>query len=88
MALVNVKDKAEPTPRERARAAMDSHTNKSEAELKSSGRRILRKGQHLDVDGILERSLPRTVSQSSCAKTVMEASAGERAAEILISRAR
>lgn len=39
MAQANVKDEAEPTPRERARAAIDSHSNKSEIELKSSGKR-------------------------------------------------
>lgn len=39
MALVNVKDQVEPTPRERACAAIGSHSNKSEIELKSSGKR-------------------------------------------------
>lgn len=62
MQLVNSKDKDKQTRHERARAAIEAHTTKFET-LNSAA--PLRKGQHLDVDGILERSLPKTVSQWS-----------------------
>ena len=55
MALANSKDKDEQMPQERARAAREAYPNKS-AELISSKQIHVRKGQHLDVDGVLARS--------------------------------
>ena len=55
MALANSKDKDEQATQERARAAIGAYPNKS-AELSSSKRILVRKGRHLDVDGVLARS--------------------------------
>ena len=55
MALANSKDKDEQTRQERVRAAIEAYPNKS-AELSSLERIRVRKGQHLDVDGVLARS--------------------------------
>ena len=57
MAFSNLKHKDEQTPQERARAAIAAYPNKSD-ELISSKQIRVRKGQHLDVDGVLARSLP------------------------------
>jgi len=63
MALANSKDKDEQTRQERVRAAIEADPNKS-AELSSLERIRVRKGQHLDVDGVLARSF-RDVNLSS-----------------------
>jgi hypothetical protein len=55
MGLANWKDKDEQTRQERVPAAIESYPNKS-AELNSSERIRVRKGRHLDVDGVLARS--------------------------------
>ena len=55
MALANLKDKDQQTPQKRARAALEAYPNKSD-ELRSAERILVRKGQHLDVDGVLARS--------------------------------
>lgn len=55
MALANLKDKDEPTPQERARAVIEAYPNKSDEPISSKQIRV-RKGQHLDVDGVLARS--------------------------------
>ena len=70
MALVISKAKEGQTRQESARAAIEAYATKFDAPS--------RKGQHLDVDGILARSLPKTVSQLSCAKSVKEADVEER----------
>ena len=57
----NSKDKQEqPTREERAHAAMESYSIRFE-ERSRARQTHMRKGQHLDVDGILARSLPKTV---------------------------
>jgi hypothetical protein len=63
MALANSKDKDEQTPQERARAAIEAYPNKSD-ELISLKRILVRKGQHLDVDGVLARSFKNVKSIS------------------------
>ena len=55
MALANSKDKDEQATQEPARAAIETYHNKS-AELSSSKQILVRKGRHLDVDGVLARS--------------------------------
>jgi hypothetical protein len=55
MALANLKDKDEQTPQKGASAAGAGYPNKSE-ELRSSERILVRKGKHLDVDGVLAHS--------------------------------
>lgn len=55
MALPNLKDKDEQTPQKRARAAIEAYPKKSD-ELRSLERILVRKGKHLDVDGVLARS--------------------------------
>lgn len=60
MASPNSKDKEEqPTHKERSGAAIEGYSIKFE-ERNSAGQILVRKGQHLDVDGILARSLPKT----------------------------
>jgi hypothetical protein len=61
MALANSKDKDKQTPQERARAAIEAYPNKS-GELISSKQILVRKGQHLDVDGVLARSFKNVKS--------------------------
>ena len=51
----------------RGRAAIEAYVPRSD-ELSSVAPILVRKGRHLDVDGILARSLPGTFRQSSCAK--------------------
>jgi hypothetical protein len=58
MALANSKDKDEQTRQERARAAIDAYKPKYD-DLSAA----VRKGRHLDVDAVLARSLPKTISQ-------------------------
>jgi hypothetical protein len=55
MALANSKDKDQQTPQERARAAIDAYPNKPDEPNRSKQIRV-RKGQQLDVDGVLARS--------------------------------
>ncbi len=55
MATVSSKGKDEQTPQERARAAIEAYPAKSH-ELFERGQIPVRKGRHLDVDGILARS--------------------------------
>jgi hypothetical protein len=64
MALANSKDTDEQTRRERVRAAIEAYPNKSD-ELRSSERTRVRKGKHLDVDGVLARSYKNVTSISS-----------------------
>jgi hypothetical protein len=63
MALVNSKDKVEQTPQKRAGAAIALYPNKSD-EPHSSARILVRKGKHLDVDGVLARSFKEVKSIS------------------------
>jgi len=64
MASPNSKDKeGQPTREERSRAAVEVYSIKFE-ERSRVGQIPVRKGQRLDVDGILARSsLPKTLSQ-------------------------
>jgi hypothetical protein len=55
MALANLKNKDEQTPQQRARAWIEAYPNKSD-ELRRSEQILVRKGKHLDVDGVLARS--------------------------------
>jgi hypothetical protein len=55
MALANSKDKGEQAPQERARAAIEAYPSKP-GELITSKQILVRKGQRLDVDGVLARS--------------------------------
>jgi len=55
MTLANSQDKDEQAPQERARAAIEAYPNKF-ADLISSKQTHVRKGQRLDVDGVLARS--------------------------------
>jgi hypothetical protein len=50
MALANSKDRDGQRPQERARAAIEAYPSKSDEQIR------VRRGQHLDVDGILARS--------------------------------
>ena len=43
-------------------AAIEAYVSKSD-DLKRAKQILVRQGQRLDVDGILERSLPKTLSQ-------------------------
>ena len=68
MASTNSKTTEQQLARqERSRAAIEGYSLRLDG--RSSGRQIpFRKGQHLDVDGILARSLPQTISQLSSVK--------------------
>jgi len=58
MTSANSKNKEEqPTRQERSRAAIESYSIRFE-ERSRVGQILVRKGQPLDVDGILARSLP------------------------------
>jgi len=64
MVLIKSKDKNGQTPRDIARAAVATYTTAPDEP--SIARLVLvRKGKHLDVDGILARSLPQFHSQLS-----------------------
>lgn len=52
--------------RSQERAAIEVYVPKSD--MSRPAPILVRTGQHLDVDGILERSLPKTLSQYSYAK--------------------
>ena len=63
MSLANSRDvKDEQTTQDRARAAIQTYHAKP-AERIDLGPLPLRKGRHLDVDEVLARSLPKTISQ-------------------------
>jgi len=55
MAFAGLKHEDEQTPQERARAAIEAYPSKPD-ELISAKQIRARKGQHLDVDGVLARS--------------------------------
>jgi hypothetical protein len=69
--LANSKEK-EQTRQERELAALEAYSIKLE-ERSSAGRILVRKVQRLDVDGVLARSLPQTISQLSSGKPGIEA---------------
>lgn len=63
MSLTLLKDpENEQTIQHRARATIEAQTTKF-VELNAAEPVPIRKGQHLDVDGILARSLPKTVDR-------------------------
>jgi hypothetical protein len=63
MSLANSRDdEDEQTTQDRARAAIQNYRAEP-AERISLGAIPFRKGRHLDVDEVLARSLPKTISQ-------------------------
>jgi hypothetical protein len=73
MVPANSKNKDElQARRERAREAIEAYSTRFERSS-SAGEILVRKGQHLDVDGILARSLPQTFIQSSSFKAETKA---------------
>ena len=58
--LVVTKDRQ--TPQNRARAAIEAHTSKSDERISPGLDRVSR-GRRLDVDAVLARSLPKVVGE-------------------------
>jgi hypothetical protein len=62
MALANLRIKEEQTTRDRALAAIAAYSVKSDEPIDPRPRPVAH-GRHLDVDAVLARSLPKTVSK-------------------------
>lgn len=65
MAMGNSQDKDQQTRQERARATIEAYKPKYD-----TGDGGAPKGRHLDVDGVLARSLPKTMSSAKPFKIV------------------